>query len=164
MTGVQTCALPICLSWAGEGAARTASDPRLDQRIALAPVLPPQPQGQALPLKQLSASAYEDMRTCPYRFFALRQLGLSSVDELEAEVDKRDFGVWLHAVLAAFHAELQAAPTEDVAQRSALLQSAADAVTASMDLPDGEFLPFAAAWPAVRDGYLVWLRKHEGQG
>ena len=157
-------ALVQCLSWAGEGAAHTASDPRLDQRIALAPLLPPQPQGQALPLKQLSASAYEDMRTCPYRFFALRQLGLSSVDELEAEVDKRDFGVWLHAVLAAFHAELQAAPTEDVAQRSALLQSAADAVTASMDLPDGEFLPFAAAWPAVRDGYLVWLRKHEGQG
>ena len=84
-------ALVQCLSWAGEGAALTAKDPRLDQRIALAPLLPPQPQGQALPLKQLSASAYEDMRTCPYRFFALRQLGLSSVDELEAEVDKRDF-------------------------------------------------------------------------
>jgi len=27
--------------------------------------------------------AYEDLRTCPYRFFALRQLGLKTVDELE---------------------------------------------------------------------------------
>jgi ATP-dependent helicase/nuclease subunit B len=33
-----------------------------------------------------------------------------------------------------------------------------------MALPEGEFLPFAAAWPAVRDGYLNWLTQHEAQG
>jgi ATP-dependent helicase/nuclease subunit B len=33
-----------------------------------------------------------------------------------------------------------------------------------MDLGEGEFLPFAAAWPAVRDGYLRWLAQHESTG
>ncbi|NBX21859.1 MAG: hypothetical protein EBR58_10985, partial [Betaproteobacteria bacterium] len=33
--------------------------------------------------------------------------------------------------------------------RSALLEACATSVTASMGLPDGEFLPFAAAWPSV---------------
>jgi ATP-dependent helicase/nuclease subunit B len=30
-----------------------------------------------------------------------------------------------------------------------------------MRLDDGEFLPFSAAWAQVREGYLVWLAKHE---
>jgi ATP-dependent helicase/nuclease subunit B len=33
-----------------------------------------------------------------------------------------------------------------------------------MGLADGEFLPFAAAWPAVRDGYLRWLAQHQASG
>jgi ATP-dependent helicase/nuclease subunit B len=33
-----------------------------------------------------------------------------------------------------------------------------------MQLPEGEFLPFAAAWPAIRDGYLQWLSSHEAKG
>ncbi|WP_296508598.1 PD-(D/E)XK nuclease family protein [Rhodoferax sp.] len=157
-------ALVQSLPMGGEGAARLVDDPRGDQAVVVQPVAAPQPQGNTLPLRQLSASAYEDMRTCPYRFFAMRQLGLSSVDELEAELDKRDFGVWLHAVLEAFHAKLQAEPTALASQRLALLESAAAAVTEAMHLPEGEFLPFSAAWPAVRDGYLVWLGKHESQG
>jgi ATP-dependent helicase/nuclease subunit B len=31
-------------------------------------------------------------------------------------------------------------------------------------LDAGEFLPFAASWPRVREGYLSWLTKHEAQG
>jgi ATP-dependent helicase/nuclease subunit B len=51
-----------------------------------------------------------------------------------------------------------------VAERTRLLDAAADATTASMDLADGEFLPFMAAWPAVRDGYVRWLAPHEASG
>ena len=28
-------------------------------------------------------------------------------------------------------------------------------------LGEGEFLPFASTWPAVRDGYLAWLQQHD---
>ena len=54
---------------------------------------------------RLSASAYQDLRDCPYRFFALRQLRVSDAPELEAEPDQRDLGNWLHAVLKVFHEE-----------------------------------------------------------
>lgn len=143
-----------------------ASDPRQGRVVAPAPVHQPRPVGQQLPVSQLSASAYEDLRTCPYRFFALRQLGLQSVDELDAALDKRDFGLWLHEVLKRFHEALasqQPADADADAQRTAL-DAASEATTQSMGLGDGEFLPFAAAWPAVRDGYLRWLAQHQANG
>lgn len=143
-----------------------ADDPRVGRAIASAPIAMPHPVGQRVPVSQLSASAYGDLRDCPYRFFAMRQLGLQSVDELEGEVGKRDFGLWLHEVLKRFHEALAAAMVDAPAtiDRLALLNHASAATTASMGLADGEFLPFAAAWPTVRDGYLRWLVQHEASG
>jgi ATP-dependent helicase/nuclease subunit B len=151
-----------------ESDAASTVDPRLERTVPLVPVLPPLPIGELLPVQQLSASAYEDLRNCPYRFFALRQLGLKQVDELDSEVDKRDFGLWLHEVLKRFHETLAAQSTPISASertvRRQLLDAASVATTTSMALPEGEFLPFAAAWPAVREGYLDWLVKHEATG
>ncbi len=144
--------------------AAQASDPRSGRELAAQPTLPPQPRAPDLPLTRLSASAYEDLRRCPYRFFALRQLGLKEADELKSEVDKRDFGLWLHAVLKGFHEALQASVAADGPARLALLEAAADAATQAMRLAEDEFLPFAAAWPRVRDGYLAWLAQHEAAG
>jgi ATP-dependent helicase/nuclease subunit B len=155
-----------------------AIDPRPTRLLAQLPVARPLPTGAALPLRYWTQGAFDDLRQCPYRFFAMRQLGLRSADELESEVDKRDFGLWLHEVLQRFHVELHAtqanAPaaqttaadptlTEALARRD-LLNRAAAATTEALGLPEGEFLPFSAAWPAVRDGYLVWLADHEKTG
>ena len=148
------------------GAVDMAADPRAMRRIARAPTLPPLPDASALPVAQLSASAYEDLRKCPYRFFALRQLGLRETPELEAEIDKRDFGLWLHAVLRAFHERAALAPDDAASEdaRRALMDRCAAAATEALGLADDEFLPFAAAWPATRDGYLRWLAAHVAQG
>ena len=61
--------------------------------IAPTPIRPSAPTGGAdrLP-RRLSASAFEALRACPYRFFALSVLGLREADELDAEVEKRDYG------------------------------------------------------------------------
>lgn len=141
-----------------------AADPRPAREVPLQPTAVPTPSGALLPLGSVSTSVYEDLRRCPYRFFALRQLGLRSADELDAEVDKRDFGNWLHAVLGHFHEALQAEPGADAARRGALIAAAAERATREFGLSDAEFLPFAAAWPAVRDGYLQWLAGHEAGG
>ena len=141
-----------------------ASDPRTERAVAVQPTLYPTPSGALLPLEKISTSVYEDLRRCPYRFFALRQLGLRSADELDVEVDKRDFGNWLHAVLGHFHEALVEAPTQDPQERTALISEAAQRATREYGLSDAEFLPFAAAWPAVRDGYLEWLAGHEAGG
>ncbi|VTU30041.1 PD-(D/E)XK nuclease family protein [Variovorax sp. PBL-E5] len=146
-------------------AAAEAIDPRLPVQIAARPTPRPQPRGNALVPATLSSTAYEDLRRCPYRFFALRQLGLRSSDELDTEVDKRDFGNWLHAVLGHFHVALKEAPTTDLHARRAMMAAAQERATREFGLSEAEFLPFAAAWPAVRDSYLDWLAGHEvGEG
>ncbi|HSV78249.1 MAG TPA: PD-(D/E)XK nuclease family protein [Ramlibacter sp.] len=136
-----------------------APDPRGALLLQSQPVARPLPEGRALPLETLSASSYEDLRRCPYRFFALRQLGLQEADEIDADLDKRDFGNWLHGVLRGFHEALREEPADT--DRAALLDRMAQEGTRSKGLDEGEFLPFLAAWPQVREGYLAWLREHE---
>lgn len=132
--------------------------------VNVQPVQPPKPQAGALTVQRLSASTYDDLRTCPYRFFALRLLGLQSSDELEQEVDKRDFGLWLHEVLSRFHQQLGAAQEGTPASRAQLLDDAADQVSRAQGLAHAEFLPYMASWPAIRDHYLKWLDAHEAKG
>ena len=157
-------ASPLVLALQLDGAALKGLDARTLRAVGAAPTARPQPQGHRLPLQRLSSTAYSDLRQCPYRFFALRQLGLQETDELAAEVDKRDFGNWLHAVLEYFHNGLRDQPVEDLAARVARMDAAADAVTREKGLGAGDFLPFAAGWPQVRDGYLHWLAQHEQTG
>ncbi|MEN9397694.1 MAG: hypothetical protein RLZ81_2224, partial [Pseudomonadota bacterium] len=145
-------------------AAAAGADPRALRRVQPAPQHAPRPQGHRLPLTSLSASGYDDLRTCPYKFFALRQLGLREADELDVELDKRDFGNWLHEVLRRFHEALLAQPPLALSERAALLDATAQGVSAALGLPPDEFLPFSAAWPAVREGYLAWLQGHEQEG
>lgn len=141
-----------------------AADPRVLRPLQLLPTPRPLPSGEALPVKYLSASAYEDLRRCPYRFFALRQLRLQEADELDTELGKRDFGNWLHTLLKIFHESLQAEPAPDLAAREILIDHAAEQAARELVLSDSEFLPFAASWPRVREGYLAWLADHEGAG
>lgn len=146
------------------GATVPGPDLRTVRAVATAPTTPPLPHGDAIAVQRLSASAYEDLRKCPYRFFALRQLGLQDADELESDIDKRDFGLWLHATLRIFHEALAAEPTDDAAARRLRLDAAAAEATRRQGLAPEEFLPFAAAWPRAREGYLDWLAGHEAQG
>jgi ATP-dependent helicase/nuclease subunit B len=146
--------------------AANAVDPREQVQLAAQPTHRPLPTAQGMQVSRLSASSYSDLRTCPYRFFALRLLGLQEAPELDAEVDKRDFGSWLHAVLGDFHtrrkgaAEGMAQGTLPAASDIALI----DQCAADQQMLDSGFVPFAAAWPQVRSSYLAWLAQHEAEG
>jgi ATP-dependent helicase/nuclease subunit B len=150
--------------WQLLNAPELAPDPSVWRTLSPTPGRMPGPQGDALTITRLSSTAYEDLRRCPYRFFALRQLKLQAADELDAELDKRDFGNWLHSLLKLFHEALQAQPEPDSVGRLALINTAAEAATQDLGLSPSEFLPFAAAWPRVRNGYLAWLAEHEATG
>ena len=141
-----------------------APDPRALRALASVVSVMPQPQGDAFPVTRLSASAYEDLRRCPYRFFALRQLKLHESEELESELGKREFGNWLHSLLKRFHEALKKAPAPDHTARIAMINEASNDAAAELGLSTPDFLPFAAAWPRVRDGYLQWLAAHEASG
>jgi ATP-dependent helicase/nuclease subunit B len=45
-----------------------------------------------------------------------------------------------------------------------MMNAAADRAAQELALTESEFLPFAAAWPGVREGYLAWLAGHETTG
>ena len=141
-----------------------STDPRTARAVATQPTPRPLPVGQALPVNRLSASAYEDLRRCPYRFFALRQLKLKEPDELESELGKRDFGNWLHELLNIFHDTLKTSPAHDLPAQAAMINIAAERATKALGLSESEFLPFAAIWPRVREGYLAWLADHDATG
>ena len=140
-----------------------STDPRVAAQAVAHPIPRPAPVGLVLPLERLSASAYEDLRRCPYRYFAMRQLGLHEAQELDVDVDKRDFGSWLHEVLGTFHQSMQASWEPPGPARRDRLELTAAEVTRTQRFHEGEFLPFAAAWPQVRDGYLKWLEAHEAK-
>ncbi len=143
-----------------QGATR-AADARELRELAYQPVPRPQAQAAALPVASLSASAYDDLRSCPYRFFALRQLGLQEASEIDQDLDKRDFGNWVHEVLRRFHEALRDDPQAQALPRPDLMDRVAQEVTRDLALPPEEFLPFQAAWPQVREGYLGELARFE---
>jgi len=145
-------------------ATELSPDPRVVRTLVPQPCAMPSPAGDTLPLTRLSSTAYEDLRRCPYRFFALRQLKLQEPDELDLELGKRDFGNWLHHVLKLFHESLNQASAPELSARVAMINVAAEQATQELGLSQSEFLPFAAAWPRVRAGYLQWLADHEAGG
>ena len=136
-------------------------DPRATWTGDLRVAPPPTPTAQGLLPKTLSASAYQDLRDCPYRFFALRALRLSVPEELEAQPDARDWGNFLHRTLKAFHESRGDARPGKAADRDAL-ERCAQATLVDMGLAQTPgFVPYLAVWPAVREGYLAWLPGHE---
>lgn len=107
----------------------------------------------------LSASAVEALRACPYRFFSRAVLRLSERDELEAGLEKRDYGTWLHAVLHRFHQT-----RDDSEAAPAALMRAADDVTVEQGLDAAELLPYRASFELFAPAYLRWLAAREAQG
>ena len=153
----------LSLALAARGEALQAwRDPRTDTAVAATPIFMTAPVAPDLLPQQVSASAVETLRACPYRFFALRMLGLREADELDDEVEKRDYGDWLHAVLLAFHTARVAprAVADDVLQLRAL----ADQVQMEKGLADADFLPFGASFAGFVPRYVAWLHERDADG
>jgi ATP-dependent helicase/nuclease subunit B len=172
---VQSLQLKLKLNSKLSQAKKISSEPRIKQILEANPTTRPQPNGSQLPVTRLSASGYSKLRTCPYQFFALQQLGLKEDDELQETLDKREFGLWLHAVLSHFHETLKKSseidknipisPSADVfIAYVAMLDIAKKEVTATQNIPEDAFLPWEATWPKLRDGYVNWLIGHQAEG
>ena len=139
-----------------------APDPRIKQVVLPSPIARPLPSAPTLLPDRLSASACEALRTCPYRFFALRMLGLQAVEELDGDVEKRDYGTWLHAVLHRFHLA-RAEPRVSNEDAVALAAAAIEAQT-ELGLAEADFLPFAATFERFAPRYIDWLHQRDRDG
>ncbi|MFG6441033.1 PD-(D/E)XK nuclease family protein [Pelomonas margarita] len=135
-------ALPV---WQDERMAAALTHTPAACRAAVAACLP----------AALSASSIEALRNCPYQFFSRSLLGLREPDELEVELDKRDYGTWLHDVLKRFHDRRSG---DDLAD----LRVAADIEGERLDAAD--FLPYRTAFERLLPRYVSWLAQTEAQG
>lgn len=153
----------LALDLAAHGRAPGAwPDARFVLPLSDRPLARPLPvAAQALPVR-VSASAVEALRDCPYRFFARHVLGLREDDELEAELEKRDYGEWLHRVLLAFHR--QRSEPAALEAEAECLQRLGREEQAAMGLADDEFLPFAASFTRFVPAYLRWLHARDAEG
>ncbi len=124
----------------------------------------PAPAAPALVPATLSAAAYNSLRRCPYQFFVGRMLRLGELGEVSDELEKRDVGELLHAILHRFHRRLLDTPMADPADRLALLQSLTDERFGLLLAEDGHALRFYRRWQNVMPSYLAWQAAREAQG
>ena len=155
--------LELCLARAGVAPIATH-----DVQIALrtlqpTPAVMPAPSAAQLMPKKLSASGYNSLVACPYQFFATRMLGLSGIDELSDMPEKRDYGDWLHQILAQFHQDLHERSVS-LGERKALLQQISDQVFANELDKSAAALGYYARWQKAMPAYLDWIAEREGQG
>lgn len=143
----------------------TATDPRVARTLRPQPTPRPLPAAPALLPDRLSASRYEHLRACPYRFYAAAMLRLDEVEELDDELEKRDAGTWLHAVLQRFHVE-RPATADRGADVDSLLAIAAEETQRHFGSGPAaaDFLPFEAWFEGLAPAYVDWLHAAEAEG
>jgi ATP-dependent helicase/nuclease subunit B len=113
---------------------------------------------------RVTASQYQSLIDCPYQYFARAVLRLREADEVQEEMEKRDFGEFVHAILHRFHLRvpLVSALASDNA-RAVLLDETAAVFAAALEQ---NFMARAwrLQWESAIDAYIFWQRAREGEG
>jgi ATP-dependent helicase/nuclease subunit B len=112
----------------------------------------------------LTASAFEDFITCPYRFFALRLLGLERLDALSEQLDRSDYGQLAHRLLAWLHATWAEFAAVDDAQILSAAREWLHPSRAASPMERAQRGAFAAMVARWLPQYLQWTRQREAQG
>lgn len=133
--------------------------------IPVAPTVVPRPSVPAalVPLR-ISASAYTTLMACPYQFYARYALGLGELDEVQEEMEKRDYGELVHAVLSEFHRTHPR--VSDIAPIDACRALEALSARTFSELVSRSFLERAwlVRWLALIPEYVEWQCAREREG
>ena len=113
---------------------------------------------------RISPSGYNSLVACPYQFHARHVLRLNDLDEVREEIDKRDYGTWVHAVLQRFHHEYPLLTSEDKIDLTNALQRISDEVFADALQHDYLALAWLLRWQAMIPAYLDWQLEREQTG
>jgi ATP-dependent helicase/nuclease subunit B len=155
--------LNLTLARAGLSELPTHDASLAPRRLAAQPAFMPAPSAASLRPARLSASGYNSLVACPYQFFALRMLGLSGIDELSDLPEKREYGEWLHEILARFHQTLRDREVRKEERAVLLDEITRDVFSRSLD-KSGAALGYFARWKKAMSAYLDWVAERETQG
>ena len=114
--------------------------------------------------QRISPSGYNSLVSCPYQFYARHALRLNDLDEVREDIDKRDYGTWVHAVLQRFHGEHALLMNEDRAHLQLELQRISEQVFADALAHDYLALAWLARWQKMIPAYLDWQVQREQAG
>jgi ATP-dependent helicase/nuclease subunit B len=113
---------------------------------------------------RISASGYNALLSCPYQFHARYVLGLGELDDVQEEIEKRDYGELVHDILTEFH---KAHPRVS-ALKPNVARSELEALSRKTFAPlvARNYLARAwlARWLALVPEYLDWQVKREKDG
>jgi ATP-dependent helicase/nuclease subunit B len=131
------------------------------------PVQPPAPRlPPALVPAVFTATDHQRLIDCPYQFFAACGLGLAAAKEIEEEIDKADFGQYVHRILQAFHAGVRGLPgpwrqpldDATLPQAHALLNEISQAIFAADLRRHFVARAWLYRWQQCIPAYLAWER------
>jgi ATP-dependent helicase/nuclease subunit B len=114
--------------------------------------------------QRISPSGYNSLVACPYQYFARHVLRLNELDEVREELDKRDYGTWVHAVLQRFHTEIPVLQTHDQADAELVMQRISREVFAGALAHDYLAQAWLLRWQALIPAYLTWQLENEDAG
>ncbi len=114
--------------------------------------------------QRISPSGYNSLVACPYQFYARHVLRLNDLDEVREEIDKRDYGTWVHALLQRFHGEYPLLMNTDRKHLTTELQRISAEVFADALQHDYLALAWLLRWQAMIPAYLDSQLEREHSG
>lgn len=130
---------------------------------ATAPEAPVWPHADAAPAR-LNVSAWQSLVTCPYQFFARHLLHLNERDDVAEEMDKRDYGSLVHAILARFHRAYPVLAAHAAAELSAALHQFSLDGFAAAEAEAYLASAWRQRWSQHIESYLAWALNREAEG
>ena len=124
----------------------------------------PAPAAADLVPREVSVSAWGSLVACPYQFYARHMLKLNELDEVREDVEKRDYGEIVHAILRCFHVKH---PQVSATGRESLerdLAAMSEEIFAPLVARNYLATGWLVRWQALIPAYLDWQAKREASG
>lgn len=114
--------------------------------------------------QSISAVGFNYLMQCPYQFYARFGLGLAELDEIKQDMEKKDYGLYVHDILNRFHTEfpqVSCKPREDM---NAALRAISEKIFAPAVALNFNARAWALRWLALIPSYIDWQYAREAEG
>ncbi len=119
---------------------------------------------QSLIPRRISASGYNSLVACPYQYYARHILHLNELDEVREDVEKRDYGEWVHDILHRLHKQYPVLSEHLQSELESTLQRISSEVFAPAVERDYLARAWLLRWRQAIPAYLDAQLKNEADG
>lgn len=147
-----------------ELASRLAQYSQIEIQTDLATPPPTAQLPSSLVPHSISAAGFNYLMQCPYQFYARYGLGLAELDEIQQDMEKKDYGICVHEILTRFHSEFPRVSGKPPEEMNAALQAISEKIFAPAVALNFNARAWALRWLAVIPSYIDWQYARETEG